>query len=335
MKKYNIKKILKYMLYVILGIIVILFVYFFVGFPKENPNVSWGVNFSQKHAQSLGIKDWKKAYTDILDEMGVRNLKIGTYWDYHEWKPGEYHFNELDWQIQEAEKRNAEIILVIGMKTIGWPECHLPEWAKKLSKEDQQASILKYLEQMVLRYKDSKAIKYWQVENEPFFPFGECPWKDKAFLKKEIDLVRSLDPTRKIIISESGEFPLWFKAAKYGDIVGTTMYKKVWFNDLNSYITYPFPAVFYKRKAMLIKALFGKEVINVEFQAEPWGPALIYHLTLEEQKKSMDLERFKKNIKFARKTGIDEFYFWGAEWWYWMKENQNQPEIWDEAKKLF
>jgi len=26
---------------------------------------------------------------------------------------------------------------------------------------------------------------------------------------------------------------------------------------------------------------------------------------------------------------------WGGEWWYWMKEKQNQPEIWQEAKKLF
>ena len=86
---------------------------------------------------------------------------------------------------------------------------------------------------------------------------------------------------------------------------------------------------------MLIKALFGKEVINVEFQAEPWGPTLIYNLPVEEQKKSMDLERFKKNVEFAKKTGLKEFYFWGTEWWYWMKEKQNQPEIWNEAKKLF
>ena len=32
---------------------------------------------------------------------------------------------------------------------------------------------------------------------------------------------------------------------------------------------------------------------------------------------------------------LKEFYLWGAEWWYWMKEKQNKPEIWDEAKKLF
>lgn len=333
MKKYNIKKIIKMILLILLSIFLILVIYFFVGFPQKNENISWGVNFSQKHAQTLGL-DWRKAYTDILDDLGVRRIKIGTYWDYIEWEDDDYNFGDLDWQIQEAEKREAEIILVVGMKTPGWPECHLPKWTNNLSKEEQQEKVLEYLKEVVVRYRDSKAIKYWQVENEPFFPFGDCPKRDKDFLKKEIDLVKSLDD-RKIIISESGEAPLWFKAAKYGDIVGTTMYRKVWFKELNSYVTYPFPAVFYKRKAMLVKALFGKEVINVEFQAEPWGPTLIYNLPIEEQKKSMDLERFKKNIEFAKKTGLKEFYFWGAEWWYWMKENQNQPDIWQEAKELF
>jgi len=223
----------------------------------------------------------------------------------------------------------------MGMKTIGWPECHLPEWAKELNKEEQQENILKYLEEIVLRYKDSKAIKYWQVENEPFFPFGECPWKDESFLKKEIELVKSLDSSREVIISESGEFRLWFKAAQYGDIVGTTMYRRVWFKELNSYLTYPFSPTFYKRKADLIRALFKKEVYCVELQAEPWGPALIYHLSVEEQEKSMNLETFKKNVGFAKKTGFKEIYLWGVEWWYWMKEAHNKPEIWEEAKNLF
>lgn len=320
-------------LLILLGIFLILVIYFFVGFPQKNENISWGINFSQKHAQTLGL-DWRKVYTDILDDLGARKIKIGTYWDYIEWEDDDYNFGDLDWQIEEAGKRDVEVILVVGMKTPGWPECHIPKWAKDLTKEKQQEKVLEYLEKVVVRYKDSKTIKYWQVENEPFFPFGNCPKRDKNFLKREIDLVKSLD-NRKVIISESGEVPLWFKAAKYGDIVGTTMYRKVWFKELNSYVTYPFPAVFYKRKAILIKALFGKEVINVEFQAEPWGPALIYDLPVEEQKKSMDLERFKKNIEFAKKTGLKEFYFWGTEWWYWMKENQNQPEIWNEAQKLF
>jgi len=49
----------------------------------------------------------------------------------------------------------------------------------------------------------------------------------------------------------------------------------------------------------------------------------------------MNLDRFRKNIEFARQTGLSEFYLWGSEWWYWMKEKQNNPDIWYEAKKLF
>lgn len=327
------KKNIKMILLILLGLILIIFIYFFVGYSSPREDISWGVNFSQKHAERLGL-DWKKVYAAVLDDLEARNLKIAVNWDFIEGKRGEYYFNDLDWQVQEAEKRRAGLILVIGMKTPGWPECHLPQWAKELDKEVQQKEILKMLEQIVLRYKDSKAVKYWQIENEPFFPFGQCPWKDRRFLDKEIELVKSLD-NREIIISESGEFPLWFSAAKHGDIVGVTMYKKVWMDEIKSYFFYPFPATFYRRKAGLVKLLFGKEVICVELQAEPWGPELIYNLSLEEQEKSMDLERLKKNIEFAKKVGFDQYYLWGAEWMYWMKEKHNNPELWEEAKSLF
>jgi len=49
----------------------------------------------------------------------------------------------------------------------------------------------------------------------------------------------------------------------------------------------------------------------------------------------MNLEQFKYNVEFAKNTGMSEHYLWGAEWWYWMKEKQNNSEIWDEARKLF
>ena len=310
--------------------------------------IKWGVNFSQKHAQNLGL-DWKEAYLALLDDLGAKNIKIATYWDLIEKKEGEYDFSDLDWQINEAENHGTEILLVIGMKTPRWPECHIPNWAKSLDKSQQQERISKLLEKIVSRYKDSEKIWAWQVENEPFFPFGDCPWVDKDFLKKETKLVKDLDSLRRpVIISDSGEGSLWINAARTGDIVGTTMYEKVWFSapnflkkylgpikNLGFYLRYPFPPTFYGRKAQIIKRFFGKEVICVELQAEPWGPVLMYDLPLKEQEKTMNLEQFRKNLEFAKKTGLKEFYFWGAEWWYWMKEKQNQPEIWDEAKKLF
>ncbi len=308
--------------------------YLFWGSAKPAENIGWGVVFSQKHAQLLGL-DWQETYLALLDDIGAKRIKVASYWDLIEKEQGEYDFRDLDWQINEAAQRNAKIILVIGLKTPRWPECHIPNWDKGSITEIQQEHILKLLEEIVIRYRGAKTIWAWQVENEPFFSFGICSWADKEFLKKEINLVKSLDSQRPVIISESGEFSLWTTAAKNGDIVGVTMYKKVWAHQLKRYFTYPFPPVFYQRKAELVRKLFGKEVIVVELQAEPWGPKLLYDVSPEEQKKTMDLEQFRENINFARNTGLKEFYFWGAEWWYWMKEQQKEPQIWNEAKKLF
>jgi len=329
------KKILKKLFLVILFLFLIFASYLFIGETKPAKEIIWGVNFSQKHAQNLGL-DWKKTYLALLDDLGVKNLKVAAQWDLIEPEGDKFYFDDLDWQISGAEKRDAKILLVIGMKTGRWPECHIPEWAKDLSKEEQQKEILEMLREIVLRYRGSKAIRAWQIENEPFFPFGECPWVDKNFLKEEINLVKSLDQKhRQVVISDSGEGSFWIQAAQFGDIMGTTMYKKVWFKQLGVYIHYPFPPTFYWRKAQIIKKLFGKETICVELQAEPWCKSLLYDCPLEEQKKTMNLEQFKKNIDFAKKTGLKEFYLWGGEWWYWMKEKQNKPEIWNEARKLF
>ena len=207
---------------------------------------------------------------------------------------------------------------------------------RNLKKDDQQKEILELLGKIVEKYEGSASIAAWQVENEPLFPFGECPWRDKNFLKKEIELVKSLDGIRRpVVVSDSGEFSLWFSAAGAGDIVGITMYEKTWFKELKAYVKYPLPPVFYWRKANIIKKLFDKDVIVIELQAEPWCPNLLYNCGLEEQEKTMNLEQFKKNVEFAGKTGLKEFYLWGAEWWHWLKEKQQRPEIWEEAEKLF
>ena len=49
----------------------------------------------------------------------------------------------------------------------------------------------------------------------------------------------------------------------------------------------------------------------------------------------MNGSRFKNVVEFAKNTGLTEQYFWGAEWWYWMKKEHGNSEIWDEAKKIF
>ncbi len=318
------------------GILVLIFIlYFFVGNPPRVKEITFGVNFSQKHSQNLGL-NWQENYLALLDDLKVKNIKLITHWDLIEPEENQYNFEDLDWQINEAEKRGVQLILVIGMKTGRWPECHYPLWVKnQKSKLENQKSLLKYIEEVVNRYKDKKAIWAWQVENEPFFPFGECPKMEPDFLKKEVDLVKSLDKRRPIIISDSGEFSFWIRPAKFGDIVGTTLHRRVWFKEIKSYIFYPFRPIYYWRKAQIIKKLFNKKVICVELQAEPWGKTLLYWSPLEEQEKTMNLEQFRKNIEFAKNTGLDTFYLWGGEWWFWLREKKGDFGIWNEARKLF
>ena len=346
MEKTSKKKILKRVLLAFLIAVLLLVGYFFVGKPPRNENVKWGVVFSQMYAEDLGL-NWKETYLAILNDLGVKRIKLSAQWDLIEPEEGQYYFNDLDWQMKEAEEKRAKILLVVGIRTPRWPECHIPWWAEGMGKKEQQNEIMKMIKVVVLRYKNSPQLQYWQVENEPFFPFGDCPWSDKRFLKKEIALVKSLDPTHPIIISDSGEGSLWIQAARFGDIVGTTMYKRVYFDfawareripgfpNIGFYVYYPFTPTFYWRKAEIIKKFFRKKVICIEFQAEPWGPVLVYDVPLSEQKRTMDLQKFRYNIEFAKRTGFNEFYLWGTEWWYWMKTKHNNPNIWNEAKKLF
>jgi len=343
------KNKIKIMLWILISIVVLALAsvcYFLVGWAPKQDNITWGIDFSQMQAEALGL-NWKEAYLSIIEDLGVKNIKLHTQWDWVEGQKSEYYFDDIDWQLQQAEKQGVNIIYVLGIKTGRWPECHDPDWARSLSETEEQQATLDYVKEVVLRYKDNPAIKYWQIENEPLLKFGECPswyYDGGEFLKKEVELVRSLDSSRKIIVSDSGELSLWIKSGKIGDILGTTMYRKAWVDIAsyglpalipNFYGTYPIPPVCYWRKAQMIKTFYGKDTMCIELQAEPWPQGQIYDTSVEEQLKTMDLSQFKKNVEYAKKTGLDTFYFWGTEWWYWMKTTQNNPEIWNEAKTLF
>lgn len=317
--------------FVLLGFLI----YLFTGQSEPADRVSFGVTFSQKFAQEMGL-DWQDAYLAILNDLGVDKLRLVAYWPILEPKPGQYSFEDLDWQIREAARRDVQVILAIGRKVPRWPECHIPDWAKNLSEAEQQEKILALLTEIVKHYQGNRTIKYWQVENEPFLKgFGQCPPLDKEFLDKEISLVRQLDfDQRPIIVTASGELSCWLGPAFRADVFGTTLYRIVWIEKIGHF-KYPIPAVFYYKRAKLVKRLTGVErAIIVELQAEPWGPSALYETAIWKQAKSMDLDKFKGIIDYTRRTGFDEAYLWGVEWWYWRKEQGNNT-LWQEAKKLW
>ncbi len=317
--------------------IILLFFAFILsrGHIYKKDELNYGVTFSKKQAQNLNL-NWKNLYLDILVDLNVSKIRIPAYWDEVETENNKYYFDDINWQINEAFKNNAEIILTIGGRLPRWPECHFPSWTDNMNKTERESEVLSYIETTIEKYKDRKNIIAWQIENEPFLShFGDCPDLDSSFLDKEIELAKKLD-NRPIIITDSGELSIWIPAAKRGDWFGTTMYRDTYSKNLNRYIHYPIQPGFFRFKKNLTNIFASpKKWIVIELQAEPWGPKPYQDLSQSERDKTMSLKKFKEIIEFSSQTGFDEFYLWGVEWWAWEKKYNNNPSLWEEAKKLF
>lgn len=295
--------------------------------------VEYGISFSHPHAAWLGL-DWKQAYRAMLVELKPSFIRISAPWDDTQPAAGQYNFADIDWQMNEAERRGVKVTMVIGQKAPRWPECHVPAWTEGMDDETVKKELLGYVRALVERYKSNPALEYWQVENEPFirFVFGECKNFHKEFTEAEVALVRSLDPGRKIIITDSGELGFWRKASLTGDILGTTIYRKV---RLKNGWVWPYwfmPVIHYRFKAELLGRGVERLFIS-ELQAEPWfHDGHFETATIADMEKTLSPAQLKKNIDYARHIGAPRAYLWGAEWWYWMKTERGDHRYWDLIK---
>lgn len=313
-------------------------VYLFVWLRQGHDDIRWGVTFSASYAEDYGLS-WEKTYLAILDDLKVKELRLSAYWQVTEPVPNIYDFSALDWQIAQAKIRGAHIVLAVGRRLPRWPECHIPAWAQELSEAEQQEEILELFEAVVNRYKNERAIWAWQVENEPFVSFGQCPELDEAFLEKEVRLVKRLDASRPVVVTDTANGLLWNAPARHGDIIGINVFRiKPHFYD-DGTLYYPIdktPPELYAARVQLFKGLFLKKRIMVtELQAEPWPlDTAIHEISVDEQYASMNPEHFRDTVEFFKRTGLKQAYLWGAEWWYWLKVN-GHPEMWEEVKRLF
>ncbi|MFZ5424336.1 MAG: cellulase family glycosylhydrolase [Patescibacteria group bacterium] len=308
--------------------------------PKVSEEINYGVTFSNKYAEELGL-DWRNSYIKVLDDLGAKNLRLVVYWDETEPTNNEYSFDNIKFQLDEAEKRDVNVILTMGRKVPRWPECFEPAWWKKISREvDRDAQLYEFIATTTSELKDYKTIKKWQVENEPFFPFGECEFEIKRdTLKNEIDIVREID-NRPILVQDSGEGGYWYPSYKLGDYLGISMYRRIWYDfwgiflGNHIYFKYPLAHWSYKIKAETLQVP-PEKIIVTELQAEPWGPGINSKLTTDQKNKTMSRDKFIDTIAYAQKSGFNNLYLWGVEWWLWEKEVNNNAFYWDTAKALF
>ncbi len=328
---------------IVLLILIILIAFPFILFyflkPEPRNDNRYGVTFSNKYASQIGL-DWKDAYIKVLDDLGARNLRLIAYWDEIEVTPQNYNYKDIKWQLEQADKRNANVILAVGRKVPRYPECFEPSWWRGMSSEDERdKELFEYVIRTVMELQSYNSVKMWQVENEPFFPFGECLPVKKATVEQEVQLVRALDE-RPILIQDSGEGGFWFPSYQMADYLGISMYRKIWYDFWGTltksafYFQYPLSHWSYGVRARMTGVPIERIIVS-ELQAEPWGPAINSKLSNEEKDQTMSVTDFLSTITYAQKSGFRDLYFWGAEWWLWEKEQNATPTYWDMAKALF
>lgn len=315
--------------------IVLLLGFLWVGIPSKTKGpLTLGMTFSIPQAESLGL-DWKQTLRSSLDDLGIRHFRIPAYWSRIEHDRGVFTWSELDYQMDEIAKRGGKVLLAVGLKVPRWPECWWPQWAENLPKAEGNAARLAYITETVKRYDNHPALEGWQVENEALFKFGICPKPDQAFFKEEIAHVRALNGPHPIVTTDSGELSTWTDTGPLVDSLGVSVYRVIRSDPWGAVFTYDLiPPYWYARRAQLLSP-WMKNIFVSEFQMEPWFDRHPFDTPVSEQMETFDLRRMQKNFRFAERMRINTIYFWGVEWWYWMKEHHRDPRFWDMAKGFF
>jgi hypothetical protein len=293
-----------------------------------------GVTFIPQYSRYFGL-DPQDTMQAMIDELGVKHFRLVSYWDEIEPTPGQYNFDELDWQFKKANDAGASISLAIGLRQPRWPECHMPTWAAQESKDQWFGDVKTFMGKVIERYKDNPALDSYQLENEFFMTvFGKCPDFTRDRLVDEYKFVKQQDPKTPVIVSRSNNWIGLPTGDPQPDEFGISVYKRVWDKTFTKrYFEYPLPAWFYASLAGWGEIFTGKDMIIHELQAEAWLPEGFDMRTapLAEQNKSMNAERLKDRFEYGKATGMRTIYAWGAEWWYYRKVKLGDDSLWKVA----
>lgn len=328
-----------------IGLIICMLLILFVGtmygiaqwyiYTQKNKEFKFGATFIPSYARYYDLEP-QETLQAMIDDLNIRHFRLVSYWDEIEKKPGVYDWSELDWQFKKIQSAGGTVTLAVGLRQPRWPECHMPGWAQKQTKEQWYPEIKDFIGKVADRYKNNPALETYQLENEFFLSvFGECPDFNRDRLADEFYYLKQKDPHHKIIVTRSNNAWGWPINEPRPDISGVSVYKRVWDETLTKrYFEYPFPAWFYAFLAGGTKILTGKDLIIHELQAEPWGPngKAVKDISISEQNKSLNAKRLTDRIAYGRATGMREIDLWGVEMWYWRKVKLHDDSLWEAGK---
>lgn len=302
----------------------------------RNEPLRIGATFIPDYARHFEL-DPKETMDAMINDLGIRQFRLVSYWNNIEPEEGKYDFSELDWQFEKVAQAGGKVSLAVGLRQPRWPECHAPEWLGGVDKPIWQPKLMNFMTKVIERYRNNPVLESYQLENEFFMDvFGICPDFSRERLVDEYKMMKTLDSSHPIIVSRSNNWVGLPLGDPRPDQFGISVYKRVWDKTITKrYFEYPLPAWFYASLAGGGELFTGKSMILHELQTESWLPEGYDMKTAskEELDKSLSPERLKDRIRYGVATGMKDIYLWGPEWWYFMKVKRGEPALWDTAKQ--
>jgi hypothetical protein len=297
-----------------------------------------GATFIPDYARQLGI-DPQQTMDAMINDLGIRDLRLVSYWEDIEKQPGQYDFSELDWEMAKAQTAGVKVSLALGLRQPRWPECHMPDWAEKFPKAEWQPQLMNFIQAVVQRYHSNPALDSYQLENEYFLKaFGLCTDFSRDRLIAEYNLVKSLDPNHLLVVSMSNNAIGTPIGEPTPDEWAISVYKRVWDKTITKrYFEYPIPAWYYAFRAGWTELTRGHDSFIHELQAEAWPPDNydIKTAPVSELYLSMNPDRLHNRFQYGEATGMRKVYLWGVEWWYQMRVVRGNSDLWNTAKSEF
>ncbi len=278
-----------------------------------------GTTYKYKQVSWLSL-DNIDSFKEIIN-LKFDIIRLGIHWSDAQQSKKNFSYTEIKTLLDICEVNSQKTIVTIGMKAPGWPEFYFPTWVNSSNFEDITKYLYDFIENTTSSLKDYRCIYAWQIENEPLDPSGplnlEIPIE---ILKHEHEIVRKIDPNRKILINTWGNDIRRNRNIKkvipIADLIGLDIYYKQFIKRFAGIPLYLSPRGSLNSSCEFIRK-HDKPLWITELQAEPWEENGKQYLS--NNPKSMNIEMLKENYIKAMKLNPEAILFWGCEYWLWKK----------------
>ncbi|MCK9519013.1 MAG: beta-galactosidase [Dehalococcoidia bacterium] len=296
-------------------------------------------------------------FATLLRDTGAAHVRISVYWDEVEPREGEFDFALLDALIETAAAHDAKVFLTVGIKAQRHPEYYIPGWALDDVHMPHGAVVtddpllreraLRMVEAVLRHAAPSPVVEAWGADNEPFVPSQRASmWRlGRDFVQEEVGLVRALDPQQRPVVITQAQHHLWDSYRRErewiledADVLGMSLYPFRNYSVLGVDMVVPIPelAPVHPNYAAHRKEAHerGREYWITELQAEPWADFDMHLISPGRPSPNLSPEKLRKSVEYARRTGADRAYLWGAEWWLFQRERYGDATWMDLGARL-